>query len=102
MSTKLSEESSAFETAWQSAGSRKPPCPIHQRCPRAKTTGLLQALKWEQRWHWWIRSEQGSRTLVHDWGFMRLYEDEHAAKFAKLKIESSSSRRVLQRWRPWR
>jgi hypothetical protein len=50
--TKLSEESSAFETPWQFASSRVRPCPIHHRCPRAKTVGLLQALKWEQRWHW--------------------------------------------------
>lgn len=64
--TKLIEESSAFETSWQWPGSREGLCLIHYRCPWAKTAGLLQACKREQRWHWWMRSEDGSGTLVHD------------------------------------
>lgn len=72
-SIKLSEEPSAFETAWQPASSRVGPSPIRQRRPQAKAAGLLQALKWEQRWQWWsVATESG----WHDWGPGDWSEDE--------------------------
>jgi hypothetical protein len=73
-------------------------CPICLRRPRTKAVGLLQALKWEQRWHWCGISEQWQPALVHDWGFRRLCEDEH---LATVKIEGNN-KRVEQHWRPWR
>ena len=43
-SIKLSEEPSAFETAWQPASSRVGPSPIRQRRPQAKAAGLFTAV----------------------------------------------------------
>lgn len=70
---------------------------IDKHNSRAKTAGLLQSLKWEQRRHWWSRDEHGCRPFVHYWGHGRLYE---VGCIASTEMERSHER-VGWCWRPW-
>lgn len=71
-STKLSEESSAFETAWRSAGSRDAYAHFVRAVRGPRPLACFRLSSGNSGGTGGVEASNGSRALVHDWGLRRL------------------------------